>query len=203
MLAARYIGMNAHCIALYTDFSIYNWPIDTSVPPFKGVLLPLISKIQCCSLHIYVVYVLLWVKFRFKRFSKHAIMFFFTFWIYHIYYIYSLTCSLLEFFNSYSQLCRHLTSCTLSSFTSPLKCLFTLWLLLKINSFSVAGVYGYLTFGKDVDADVLMSYTTDDIMMVIARLLFGVSIITIYPIVLLLGRSAKSTVARSRVNLTH
>ncbi|KAF3689158.1 putative sodium-coupled neutral amino acid transporter 8 Solute carrier family 38 member 8 [Channa argus] len=50
-------------------------------------------------------------------------------------------------------------------------------------------VYGYLTFGKDVKADILMSYTSDDILMVIARLLFGVSIITIYPITLLLGRS--------------
>ncbi|KAK2918191.1 putative sodium-coupled neutral amino acid transporter 8a [Channa argus] len=55
--------------------------------------------------------------------------------------------------------------------------------------YSLTGVYGYLTFGKDVKADILMSYTSDDILMVIARLLFGVSIITIYPITLLLGRS--------------
>ncbi|XP_065813533.1 putative sodium-coupled neutral amino acid transporter 8a [Labrus bergylta] len=55
--------------------------------------------------------------------------------------------------------------------------------------YSLTGVYGYLTFGKDVKADILMSYTGDDILMVIARLLFGVSIITIYPIILLLGRS--------------
>lgn len=34
-----------------------------------------------------------------------------------------------------------------------------------------------------------MSYPSDDIVMLVARLLFGVSIITIYPIVLLLGRS--------------
>lgn len=54
---------------------------------------------------------------------------------------------------------------------------------------SVAGVYGFLTFGKDVKADILMSYTGDDVLMLIARLLFGVSIITIYPIILLLGRS--------------
>lgn len=56
-------------------------------------------------------------------------------------------------------------------------------------SLSVAGVYGYMTFGKDVKADILMSYTGDDILILIARLLFGVSIITIYPIILLLGRS--------------
>ncbi|XP_042352323.1 putative sodium-coupled neutral amino acid transporter 8a [Plectropomus leopardus] len=55
--------------------------------------------------------------------------------------------------------------------------------------YSLTGVYGYLTFGKDVKADILMSYTGDDILMVIARLLFGISIITIYPIILLLGRS--------------
>lgn len=53
----------------------------------------------------------------------------------------------------------------------------------------VAGAYGYLTFGKGVKADILMSYTGDDILMLVARLLFGVSIITIYPIILLLGRS--------------
>ncbi|XP_075898769.1 putative sodium-coupled neutral amino acid transporter 8a isoform X1 [Nelusetta ayraudi] len=55
--------------------------------------------------------------------------------------------------------------------------------------YSLTGVYGYLTFGKDVEADVLMSYSGDDILMLIARLLFGISIITIYPIIVLLGRS--------------
>ncbi|XP_061533253.1 putative sodium-coupled neutral amino acid transporter 8a [Phycodurus eques] len=55
--------------------------------------------------------------------------------------------------------------------------------------YSLTGVYGYLTFGKDVKADILMSYMGGDILMLIARLLFGVSIITIYPIILLLGRS--------------
>ncbi|XP_056138427.1 putative sodium-coupled neutral amino acid transporter 8a [Lampris incognitus] len=55
--------------------------------------------------------------------------------------------------------------------------------------YSLTGVYGYLTFGKTVKADILMSYTGDDVLMLIARLLFGISIITIYPIILLLGRS--------------
>lgn len=63
------------------------------------------------------------------------------------------------------------------------------WIKKQPPYFSVAGVYGYLTFGKDVKADILMSYSGDDILMLIARLLFGVSIITIYPIILLLGRS--------------
>lgn len=55
--------------------------------------------------------------------------------------------------------------------------------------YSLTGVYGYLTFGKDVKADILLSYPGDDMMMLIARLLFGISIVTIYPIILLLGRS--------------
>ncbi|XP_005750700.1 putative sodium-coupled neutral amino acid transporter 8 [Pundamilia nyererei] len=55
--------------------------------------------------------------------------------------------------------------------------------------YSLTGVYGFLTFGKDARPDILMSYTSSDVLMLIARLLFGISIITIYPITLLLGRS--------------
>lgn len=51
-----------------------------------------------------------------------------------------------------------------------------------------AGLYGYLTFGDAVAADVLMSYPGNDPVVIVARLLFGVSIVTIYPIVVLLGR---------------
>ena len=53
---------------------------------------------------------------------------------------------------------------------------------------SIAGAYGFLTFGKEVEADILMSYNGGDVLMLIARLLFGISIITIYPIIVLLGR---------------
>lgn len=49
-----------------------------------------------------------------------------------------------------------------------------------------SGVYRYLTFGKDVTADILMSYTGNDVLMIIARLLFGISIITIYLIIIIL-----------------
>uniref|UniRef100_A0A667WHK1 Solute carrier family 38 member 8 n=1 Tax=Myripristis murdjan TaxID=586833 RepID=A0A667WHK1_9TELE len=70
------------------------------------------------------------------------------------------------------------------------------WVVISVVSmifcliiYSLTGVYGYLTFGKNVKPDILMSYTGDDILMLVARLLFGVSIITIYPIILLLGRS--------------
>ncbi|KAL4613657.1 putative sodium-coupled neutral amino acid transporter 8 [Arapaima gigas] len=55
--------------------------------------------------------------------------------------------------------------------------------------YSLTGIFGYLTFRGDVAADILMSYPGDDVTMIVARLLFGFSIITIYPIILLLGRS--------------
>uniref|UniRef100_A0ABM5EU03 Solute carrier family 38 member 8 isoform X1 n=1 Tax=Pogona vitticeps TaxID=103695 RepID=A0ABM5EU03_9SAUR len=70
------------------------------------------------------------------------------------------------------------------------------WVVVSVMSmlfclliYSLIGLYGYLTFGADVAADLLMSYPGNDVMVIIARLLFGVSIVTIYPIVLLLGRS--------------
>ncbi|XP_024865964.1 putative sodium-coupled neutral amino acid transporter 8a isoform X2 [Kryptolebias marmoratus] len=70
------------------------------------------------------------------------------------------------------------------------------WVLISVVAmiiclviYSLTGVYGYLTFGQQVEADILMSYASHDVLMLVARLLFGVSIITIYPIVVLLGRS--------------
>lgn len=56
---------------------------------------------------------------------------------------------------------------------------------------NMAGVFGFLTFGREVASDILMSYPGNDVVMIIARLLFGISIITIYPIILLLGRYRK------------
>ncbi|KAK3549251.1 hypothetical protein QTP70_034248 [Hemibagrus guttatus] len=61
-------------------------------------------------------------------------------------------------------------------------------MLICLVIYTLTGIYGYLTFGRNVAADVLMSYSGDDVLMILARLLFGVSIITIYPIALLLGR---------------
>ncbi|XP_069580759.1 LOW QUALITY PROTEIN: putative sodium-coupled neutral amino acid transporter 8a [Brachyistius frenatus] len=70
------------------------------------------------------------------------------------------------------------------------------WVLISVVSmlcclviYSLTGVYGYLTFGNNVKADILMSYRANDVLMLIARLLFAVSIITVFPIILLLGRS--------------
>ncbi|KAJ3593837.1 hypothetical protein NHX12_006171 [Muraenolepis orangiensis] len=70
------------------------------------------------------------------------------------------------------------------------------WVVISVVSmlfclliYTLTGVYGFMTFGRAVASDILMSYPGDDVVMIIARLLFGISIITIYPIILLLGRS--------------
>ncbi|KAM3876596.1 putative sodium-coupled neutral amino acid transporter 8 [Diretmus argenteus] len=70
------------------------------------------------------------------------------------------------------------------------------WVIISVISmffclliYTLTGVYGFLTFGRVVASDILMSYPGNDVVMIIARLLFGISIITIYPIILLLGRS--------------
>ncbi|XP_015259092.1 PREDICTED: putative sodium-coupled neutral amino acid transporter 8 [Cyprinodon variegatus] len=70
------------------------------------------------------------------------------------------------------------------------------WVVISVLSmffcllvYTLTGVYGFLMFGQDVASDILMSYPGNDVVMIISRLLFGISIITIYPIILLLGRS--------------
>ncbi|EGV94127.1 Putative sodium-coupled neutral amino acid transporter 8 [Cricetulus griseus] len=69
------------------------------------------------------------------------------------------------------------------------------WALISVSSllacclvYSLTGVYGFLTFGTEVSADVLMSYPGNDTAIIVARILFAVSIVTVYPIVLFLGR---------------
>uniref|UniRef100_A0A3B5M0Q2 Amino acid transporter transmembrane domain-containing protein n=1 Tax=Xiphophorus couchianus TaxID=32473 RepID=A0A3B5M0Q2_9TELE len=64
-------------------------------------------------------------------------------------------------------------------------------------TYTLTGVYGFLTFGQGVASDILMSYPGNDVVMIISRLLFGVSIITIYPIILLLGRNRRGVVTHS------
>ncbi|XP_054627510.1 putative sodium-coupled neutral amino acid transporter 8 [Dunckerocampus dactyliophorus] len=70
------------------------------------------------------------------------------------------------------------------------------WVVISVISmlfclliYTLTGVYGFMTFGRAVASDILMSYPGNDVVMIISRLLFGISIITIYPIILLLGRS--------------
>uniref|UniRef100_A0A3Q3GN47 Solute carrier family 38 member 8b n=1 Tax=Labrus bergylta TaxID=56723 RepID=A0A3Q3GN47_9LABR len=88
------------------------------------------------------------------------------------------------------------------------------WVLISVLSmffclliYTLTGVYGFMTFGRDVASDILMSYPGNDVVMIISRLLFGISIITIYPIILLLGRRRRGIVthlfeSRCRVILT-
>ncbi|XP_068586807.1 putative sodium-coupled neutral amino acid transporter 8 [Cebidichthys violaceus] len=70
------------------------------------------------------------------------------------------------------------------------------WVVISVVSmifclliYTLTGVYGFMTFGRAVASDILMSYPGNDVVMIISRLLFGISIVTIYPIILLLGRS--------------
>ncbi|KAF6289087.1 solute carrier family 38 member 8 [Rhinolophus ferrumequinum] len=70
------------------------------------------------------------------------------------------------------------------------------WALVSVLSllacclvYSLTGVYGFLTFQTEVSADILMSYPGNDGVIIVARVLFAVSIVTVYPIVLFLGRS--------------
>ncbi|XP_054553004.1 putative sodium-coupled neutral amino acid transporter 8 [Talpa occidentalis] len=70
------------------------------------------------------------------------------------------------------------------------------WALVSVMSlltcclvYSLTGVYGFLTFGSEVSADILMSYPGNDMVIVVARIFFAISIVTVYPIVLFLGRS--------------
>ncbi|XP_044127005.1 putative sodium-coupled neutral amino acid transporter 8 [Bufo gargarizans] len=62
-------------------------------------------------------------------------------------------------------------------------------MLICLLIYSLTGIYGFLTFGENVAADILMSYPGNDAVVIVARLLFAISIITIYPIILLLGRA--------------
>ncbi|XP_039619010.1 putative sodium-coupled neutral amino acid transporter 8a isoform X2 [Polypterus senegalus] len=65
----------------------------------------------------------------------------------------------------------------------------TISMLFCLLIYSLTGIFGFLTFGSSVAADILMSYPGNDVVIIIARLLFAISIVTIYPIILLLGRS--------------
>lgn len=58
----------------------------------------------------------------------------------------------------------------------------------SLPSLPPAGVFGFLTFGTEVSADILMSYPGNDTAIIVARILFAVSVVTVYPIVLFLGR---------------
>ena len=54
----------------------------------------------------------------------------------------------------------------------------------------LAAVFGLMTFGVDVDPDILLEYSSKDILMTIARAAISVSVIGSYPIFTFLGRGA-------------
>ncbi|XP_055991611.1 putative sodium-coupled neutral amino acid transporter 8 [Sorex fumeus] len=55
--------------------------------------------------------------------------------------------------------------------------------------YSLTGVFGFLTFGAEASADILLSYPASDPAVLAARVLFVASVVTVYPIVVFLGRS--------------
>ncbi|XP_003748607.1 putative sodium-coupled neutral amino acid transporter 7 [Galendromus occidentalis] len=56
--------------------------------------------------------------------------------------------------------------------------------------YSIAGVYGYLTFGTSVVADILTAYNPSHSIVLIGFVALGLKIITTYPILMYCGRSA-------------
>ncbi|XP_046536330.1 putative sodium-coupled neutral amino acid transporter 8 isoform X2 [Equus quagga] len=60
------------------------------------------------------------------------------------------------------------------------------WALVSVLSLLACCLVYSLT---EVSADILMSYPGNDVVIIVARVLFAVSIVTVYPIVLFLGRS--------------
>lgn len=56
--------------------------------------------------------------------------------------------------------------------------------------YTLAGTFGYLTFGLDVNPDILKSYPANDPLVIVARALIAVVMITSYPILAFCGRSA-------------
>ncbi|XP_077981127.1 sodium-coupled neutral amino acid transporter 7-like [Glandiceps talaboti] len=56
--------------------------------------------------------------------------------------------------------------------------------------YTLTGVYGYLTFGDNVNANILLSYRSGDIKVTVARIMLVISILTAYPILHYCARAA-------------
>ncbi|KDR22784.1 hypothetical protein L798_00623, partial [Zootermopsis nevadensis] len=61
-----------------------------------------------------------------------------------------------------------------------------------VATYTVAGIYGYLTFGSYVTSDVLESYSGSDILVLIGIVAVAIKTYTTYPILLFCGREAVS-----------
>jgi sodium-coupled neutral amino acid transporter 7/8 len=57
-----------------------------------------------------------------------------------------------------------------------------------VAAYTLAGAYGYLTFGSFVTSDILESYTGYDIPVLIGIVAIAVKTYTTYPILLFCGR---------------
>ncbi|XP_046843459.1 putative sodium-coupled neutral amino acid transporter 7 [Xenia sp. Carnegie-2017] len=56
--------------------------------------------------------------------------------------------------------------------------------------YSLAGAFGYLTFGQNVDSDILVNYDSDDKLVTVARVVIVVVLLTTFSISHFVGRSA-------------
>ena len=72
---------------------------------------------------------------------------------------------------------------TLKEFSKTL----TVALTICIGSYSLPAIFGYLTFGSDVQSDILTSYDPDPEVLV-AVVMIAAKIYTTYPILLFVGR---------------
>ena len=66
----------------------------------------------------------------------------------------------------------------------------TISLILCCIVYTLTGTFGYLTFGADVNNDILVSYSATDPLVIAARVLMAVAMITSYPILHFCGRAA-------------
>ena len=66
----------------------------------------------------------------------------------------------------------------------------TISLILCCIVYTLTGTFGYLTFGEDVNNDILVSYSATDPLVIAARVLMAVAMITSYPILHFCGRAA-------------
>lgn len=66
----------------------------------------------------------------------------------------------------------------------------TISLILCCIVYTLTGTFGYLTFGADVNNDILVSYSASDPLVIAARVLMAVAMLTSYPILHFCGRAA-------------
>ena len=66
----------------------------------------------------------------------------------------------------------------------------TISLILCCIVYTLTGTFGYLTFGENVNNDILVSYSATDPLVIAARVLMAVAMVTSYPILHFCGRAA-------------